>query len=125
MDGRTGRNPTPPGALRPAQLGIVLVGRVLLSHIGATVVDLADRGFLSLEVTGDDNPGWRLTVLDGKPGELLGYERAPLRGVPDDIARGVRGQPVANLLSGAQLRESFCKLLGHDQERHQHLELAG
>jgi hypothetical protein len=58
-----------------------LVGRVLLSHIGATVVDLAGRGFLSMETAGDDDQAWRLTVVDGMPEELLGYERALLHGL--------------------------------------------
>jgi hypothetical protein len=58
-----------------------LVGRVLLSHIGATVAHLASRDFLSMEMAGDGDPGWRLTVLDGKPEELLDYERALLHGL--------------------------------------------
>ena len=39
---------TPPEDLRPAQLGIVLRGRVILGHVTATLVDLAQRGFLGL-----------------------------------------------------------------------------
>jgi hypothetical protein len=60
-----------------------LIGRVLLSHIGATVVDLASRGFLSMEIAADNGSGWRLTVLDDKPEDLLGYERALLHGLFD------------------------------------------
>lgn len=56
--------PTPPGGLRPAQLGIVLVGRVILGHISATLVDLAERGFLRVdELPGAREPGWLLTDL--------------------------------------------------------------
>jgi hypothetical protein len=92
MDGQTGSGPAPPGALRPAQLGVILVGRVTLGHIGATVVDLASRGYLSIGlVEEDDDPDWRLTDLDAEPAGLLGYERALLRGLfngPETIRLG-------------------------------------
>lgn len=81
MDGQTGLSPASPGGLRPAQLGVVLVGRVLLSHIGATVVDLASRGFIRMETAGDDGTDWLLTGLDGEAEELLDYERTLLRGL--------------------------------------------
>ena len=55
---------TPPQDLRPAQLGIVLRGRVILGHVTATLVDLAQRGFLGLdEVQGNTGPDWLLTDL--------------------------------------------------------------
>jgi hypothetical protein len=45
----------PPENLRPAQLGIVLLGRVILGHIGATLADLGQRGLIRIdEVPGDD-----------------------------------------------------------------------
>jgi hypothetical protein len=81
MGAQTGRIPAPPGALRPAQLGVVLIGRVLPIHIGATVVDLASRGFLSMQIAADDGSSWRLTILDRKPEDLLDYERALLHGL--------------------------------------------
>jgi len=57
---------TAPNGLRPAQLGIVFVGRVILGHIGATVADLAQRGYLRLEeVPGADQADWVLTDLRG------------------------------------------------------------
>ena len=40
---------TPPDGLRPAQLGIVLVGRVIFGHISATLVDLAQRDYLRID----------------------------------------------------------------------------
>jgi hypothetical protein len=64
-----GRAPglTPPGALHPAQLGIVLLGRVVPAHVSATLTDLAQRGFLGLdEVPGDSDPEWQLTDLRGQ-----------------------------------------------------------
>jgi hypothetical protein len=76
-----GRIPAPPDALRPAQLGVVLTGRVLPIHIGATLVDLASRGFLSMQIPADDGSSWRLTILDRRPEDLLDYERALLHGL--------------------------------------------
>jgi len=81
MGAQTRRVPAPPGALRPAQLGVVLIGRVLLSHIGATVLDLADRDFLSMHIAADDGSSWRLTIVDRRPEGLLDYERALLHGL--------------------------------------------
>lgn len=55
---------TPPEGLRPAQLGIVLVGRVVAGHVSATLADLAQRGFLGLdEVGGAAAADWMLTDL--------------------------------------------------------------
>jgi hypothetical protein len=58
-----------------------LIGRVLPIHIGATVVDLASRGFLSMQIAADDGSSWRLTILDRRPEDLLDYERALLHGL--------------------------------------------
>src|SRR5690242_8761967 len=44
------RPPTPPEGLRPAQLGIVLLGRVIVGHASATLVDLAQRGLIGTTV---------------------------------------------------------------------------
>jgi hypothetical protein len=79
----TGPDLAPPRALRPAQLGVILVGRVTLAHIGATVVDLAGRGYLRIELVEDDDPDWQITALDAEPDELPGYERTLLRGLFD------------------------------------------
>jgi hypothetical protein len=59
-----GRDLVPPRALRPAQLGVVLVGRVTIRPIGATVVDLAERGYLRVELIEDDARDWQITDLD-------------------------------------------------------------
>jgi hypothetical protein len=54
----------PPADLRPAQLGIVLLGRVILGHIAAMLVDLAQRGFILIEeIPGVDDRDW----LAGRP----------------------------------------------------------
>ena len=56
-----------------------MVGRVTLRHIGATVVDLAERGYLRVERI-EDGRDWQITDLDVGPNGLLGYERALLGG---------------------------------------------
>ena len=57
MPGEPADSVTPPGGLRPAQLGIVAVGRVVLGHLSATLADLAQRGFLRIaEVPRSDDP---------------------------------------------------------------------
>lgn len=75
----------PPADLRPAQLGIVLLGRVILGHVAATLVDLAQRGFLRIdEIPGDDDHDWLLTDLRGQAGtsrSLLRFEASLLNGV--------------------------------------------
>jgi hypothetical protein len=72
----------PPGGLRPAQLGIVFVGRVVLGHLSATIADLAHRGVLTVaEAPGDD---WLLTDLRGRsPADpaLLPFEKTLLSGL--------------------------------------------
>lgn len=83
----------PPEALRPAQVGIILVGRVIFGHVSATLVDLAQRGFLTADETHDglDEPDdeagrdWLLIDRRGRPGSgsdaLLGFERVLLDGL--------------------------------------------
>jgi hypothetical protein len=74
-----------PDGLRPAQLGVVVVGRVILGHVGATVADLAQRGYLRLaEVPGGDQADWVLTDLRSQAsdeGRLLRYEATLLDGL--------------------------------------------
>ncbi len=75
----------PPAELRPAQLGIVLLSRVIFGHISATLVDLAERDFLHVEEAPENGkPDWLLTDLR-KPAadrrELLAYETTLLTGL--------------------------------------------
>src|ERR1700744_4018439 len=71
---------TAPDGLRPAQMGVVLLGRVILGHAVVTLSDLSARGFLSTEEIG---PGpscdWRIEVTTGPgPSGLLPFEQACL-----------------------------------------------
>jgi hypothetical protein len=47
MGGHLTEKLAPPQDLRPAQLGIILVGRVIVGHIGATLTDLCQHGFFA------------------------------------------------------------------------------
>jgi len=74
----------PPEGLRPAQLGIVLVGRMIVGHVSATLADLAQRGFLGLEEVRDStDEDWLLTDLRKGDGTLLDFELTLLNGVFD------------------------------------------
>ena len=86
MRGQLPERLAPPGDLRPAQLGIILVGRVIAGHIGATLIDLSRRGLLRIEeVPGGDSPQWLLTDLRDQeldPDEpLLPFEMILLGGL--------------------------------------------
>jgi uncharacterized membrane protein YgcG len=74
-----------PRDLRPAQLGIVLLGKVVLGHLGATLADLAHHGFVGLqEIAGDGPQDWLVTDLRGQaaaPRTLLPFEAALLDGL--------------------------------------------
>jgi len=77
------QQPVPPDGLRPAQMGVVLLGRVILGHAAVTLVDLAERGFMHAEETGQaTSPDWRIEITapsrrTGSP-ELLPFEEALL-----------------------------------------------
>jgi hypothetical protein len=99
MEGQQSREPAPPGQLRPGQLGIVVIGRVIFGHISATLADLAARGFARVEeLPGDGKPDWLVTdmrdqVPDGPA--LLGFEITLLDGL-------FAGQPAARLSAVSQ-----------------------
>jgi hypothetical protein len=81
------RVPAPPDGLRPGQLGVVLLRRVIIGDIAATLVDLADRELLTVEEEPDGaDPGWRVSaLLEGAPQfrleSLLPYEKTLLEGL--------------------------------------------
>lgn len=61
-----------PEEMRPAQLGLIALGRVTIGHLGATLVDLARRGQFAIEEIGEGD-GWTLRTT-GHEGDLSGYE---------------------------------------------------
>ena len=100
--------PVPPEGLRPAQLGVVLVGRVVSGHIGATVADLAARGYLRMEGSASD---WLLTDLrpPNAPAssDLLRYEEELLAGLFDggsEEALSKLGAPFVSALGRVRIQ---------------------
>lgn len=82
--------PSPPDRIRPGQLGAVMLGRVIIGDIAATLVDLSLRGLLLVGEQDDDSPEhWLLRPLHGsaprhRQDSLLDYERAVLDAISDD-----------------------------------------
>jgi hypothetical protein len=73
-----------PGGLHPGQLSRLVLRRVIMGDVTATIVDLAQRGVLAVTERDD---GWRVRVLPGQAAgrgqpELLGYERELLAALP-------------------------------------------
>ena len=83
------RVPAPPGGLRPGQLGVVMLGRVIMGDMAVTLVDLAIRELVRVEQAPDGGDGgWQLTpLLAGAPRQqresLLEYEHKLLEGLAD------------------------------------------
>lgn len=69
-----------PGGMRPGQVSILLLGRVIIGDIAVTLVDLARRGLLTVEpADGDD---WLLTPkASAAAAWALNYERKLLAGL--------------------------------------------
>lgn len=79
-----GLAPVPPDGLRPAQIGVVMLGRVIIGDIGATAVDLAIRGLVDVQEAERDGSAWLVTplktaTLAQRSEILLGYERTMLQ----------------------------------------------
>jgi uncharacterized membrane protein len=68
---------TPPADVRPGQTGTLLTDRATPRDVTATIVDLAMRGYLTIEEvarTTETRRDWRLVQLK-KKGDLLDYEQ--------------------------------------------------
>ena len=82
--------PVPPDGLRVGQLGVVILGRVIIGDIAATLVDLSIRRLARVEE--HDGPGgWLVGSLHAtaprdRQESLLGYERTLLDGLSDASA---------------------------------------
>lgn len=78
--------PVPPDGIRPGQLGVVMLGRVIIGDIATTLVDLTVRGMLAVEEQEQHGQaGWLLGA--GRTGHqqdtLLTYEKTLLTAVSD------------------------------------------
>ncbi len=80
---------TPPDELRPAQMGLLLDERADTKDATATIVDLAVRGYLTIEELDKSwvfgKTDWKLTKKK-EPEDLQPYERTIMKGLFDDGA---------------------------------------
>jgi hypothetical protein len=76
--------PAPPDRIRPGQLGVLMLGRVIIGDIAATLVDLSVRGLLDIEERAGSQGGWLLRPQAAGPkrDSLLAYEKTLLEAVP-------------------------------------------
>ena len=84
-----------PQGLRPGMLGLLLVRRVIMGDIAATIVDLAEQGLVAVDET---DSGWSVRVVPTRTPvkrqqALLAYERQLLAELPLSAA----GQPAPAL----------------------------
>jgi hypothetical protein len=90
-----------PGGLRPGQLSLLVIRRVIMGDIAVTIIDLAQRGVLAVEERDDV---WRVRVRPGQVAgrgqpELLGYERELLPALPMPTD-GAHAPSLAELATG-------------------------
>jgi uncharacterized membrane protein YgcG len=87
----------PPAELRPGQAGTLLDGVANPRDLTATIADLAVRGYLRIEESGDPaSPDWQLVRL-GKAGGLLAYEQNLLDSLFAAPATTAAGEQAVNL----------------------------
>ena len=82
--GRAAEEPDAARNLRQAQQGIVLLGRVVLGHVNATLVDLAQRGFIRIDGADvEADRGRLLTDLRGRAARQPGLDERLLKQIHD------------------------------------------
>ncbi len=78
----------PPEDMRPGQVGTIVDERANTLDVTATIVDLAVRGYLTIEEIPKEGwfgkPDWTLHRTDKPDGDLLTYERTLLNGLFKD-----------------------------------------
>ncbi len=79
--------PVPPDGVRVAQLGVVILRRVIIGDIASTLVDLSIRHLLRVEEHDGEAGGWLVSPLPAAASRhrresLLSYERILLDGLP-------------------------------------------
>ncbi len=107
--------PVPPDRLRPAQLGVVLVGRVIIGDIAATLTDLSVRGELIIEQQDerDGQAGWQLRAdaPARRRDALLAYEAV----LVDAVAQAGPSASIGSLTPGMpQVLDTARKAILHD-----------
>ncbi len=130
--------PTAIEGLRPGQTGVVILGRVIMGDIAVTLVDLIQRGFLTVEET-TDHGDWQLTLVTATPTSqrqrtLLDYEKRLLDGLSADgesrvsslAARfGKALDETRKVLIRDAVHQGWLRHLRHDQRTAEAEELAG
>jgi hypothetical protein len=71
--------PRPPDGIRPGQLGVFMLGRVIIGDVAATLVDLANRRLLDVQQPDGAETGWLLAPLASPAPGRLRRIRARLR----------------------------------------------
>jgi hypothetical protein len=91
--------------LKPGEISLVILGRVVMGDIAVTVVDLAQRDLLRVEEA-DDGADWLLTAPHGVPAQrrMAEYETKLL----DQLAG--RGRPVLLSSLAADLEQGLGKV---------------
>lgn len=79
----------PPDGIRPGQLGVVLLGHVVIGDVAATLVDLSIRRLLRVDRPSGEDAGWLLSPLHTRAPRyrlqtLLPYEETLLEGLSHD-----------------------------------------
>ena len=78
-----------PGGIRPGQLNLLVIRRVVMGDIAVTVVDLALRGLVSVEESADS---WRVRP---RPAALSRTRQQPLPGYERKLLEGLANQEPA------------------------------
>ncbi|MBI5288307.1 MAG: DUF2207 domain-containing protein [Chloroflexi bacterium] len=103
---------TPPDELRPAQMGVILDERADTKDVTATIIDLAVRGYLTIEEKEKSwifgKTDWHLTKKKETSGELLQYETEVFTGLFNATATEV---------DVSDLKNEFYKDLAEAQEK--------
>jgi len=113
------QNPIPPQGVLPGQLGVILLGRVVMGDIAATLADLAARE----AILAGETPagGWLVSVSHGFDDHgLAGFEKVLLHDLPrspepiGEIADSVPGRVRSALIHDGVAR-GWLRHLHHDQ----------
>ena len=97
--------PASPKGLKPGEISLVVLGRVIMGDIAVTLVDLAQRDLLRVEET-DDGADWLLSPLHGASARrpIAEYETRLLEQLAD------RGQVVRLSSLAADLGQDLGKV---------------
>jgi uncharacterized membrane protein YgcG len=103
----------PPGALRPAQIGLLLDERADVRDLTATIIDLAVRGYLRITELPKEGwfgaRDWRFDQLKPADDKLLAYEKKVL----DGLFAGAKETGEASIIASQKLSSLKKKFYTH------------